>query len=57
MAIHDIVLEHPHASGTNMVRLETGWSCYMYDTYSGPCDLRLPTQPAKYSLKLKVVLK
>ncbi len=25
--------------------------------YSGPCDLRLPIQPAKYGLKLKVVLK
>ncbi len=24
--------------------------------YSGPCDLRPPIQPAKYSLKLKVVL-
>ena len=26
-------------------------------TYSGPCDLRPPIQPAKYGLKLKVVLK
>ncbi len=25
--------------------------------YSGPCDLRPPIQPAKYGLKLKVVLK
>ncbi len=29
---------------------------YMY-TYSGPCNLRPPIQPAKYGLKLKVVLK
>ncbi len=25
--------------------------------YSGPCDLRPPIQPAKYGLKMKVVLK
>ncbi len=25
--------------------------------YSGPCDLRPAIQPAKYGLKLKVVLK
>ncbi len=25
--------------------------------YNGPCDLRLPIQPAKYGLKLKFVLK
>ncbi len=25
--------------------------------YSGPCDLRPPIHPAKYGLKLKVVLK
>ncbi len=25
--------------------------------YSGPCDLKPPIQPAKYGLKLKVVLK
>ncbi len=27
------------------------------NVYSGPCNLRLPIQPAKYGLKLKVVLK
>ncbi len=27
------------------------------EMYSGPCDLRLPIWPAKYGLKLKVVLK
>ncbi len=26
-------------------------------TYSGPCDVIPPIQPAKYGLKLKVVLK
>ncbi len=28
-----------------------------YYNYSGPCNLRPPIQPAKYGLKLKVVLK
>ncbi len=29
---------------------------YIY-IYSGPCNLRPPIQPAKYGLKLKMVLK
>ncbi len=32
------------------------WSSRLW-CYSGPCDLRPPIQPAKYGLKLKVVLK
>ncbi len=29
---------------------------YLLLKYSGPCDLRPPIKPAKYGLKLKVVL-
>ncbi len=34
-----------------------GIETFLQRSYSGPCNLRPPIQPAKYGLKLKVVLK
>ncbi len=49
--IHDVKIKHAIQNSDHV------FSHILLYSYSGPCDLRPPIQPAKYGLKLKGVLK